>query len=511
MRFRAEARSDSYDAVVVGAGLGGLTAAALLAKAGLAVLLVERHDRPGGYAHGFRRGALHFDSAVHLVGGCGRSASGAPGLVDGLLRAVGTREACDFVAAEPFYTTRFPDLSLRVASGVEGFVRAHAERFPVEERGIRAFVDLCLALRRETRRPADVRHAADLVALRRRQRALLRFHRSTLGEVLRAEIGDPRLAAALATLWPYAGLPPSRVSFVYFATMLASYLEEGAWYCRGTFQRLAGALVSGLTSMGGELLLRSVVRRILVDAGRVRGVVLENGQRIEARLVVSGADARQTFEELVGRDALETRFLDRLASRRRSVSALVVYAAGSLDPREAGLGHENFLWSGFDHDAHVAAAAEGRPDWLTVTVPTLLDPSLAPRGTHEYVLTTLLPHDAVPSWRESKEACAESLLLRADASIPGLRASLSFLEAGSPRTLERYTRNDRGAIYGWEHAPTDVGLGRLGPRTPVRGLFLTGHWTRPGGGVYGVVTSGIETAVTVTGLPAEQLLAPAKR
>jgi prolycopene isomerase len=291
--------------------------------------------------------------------------------------------------------------------------------------------------------------------------------------------------------------------------MLASYLVEGAWYCRGSFQQLANALAWGVERQGGEVLLRSVVRRIRVQDGRAQGIVLENGQEIAAPIVISNADARQTFRELVGIDQLEPRFALRLARMRPSVSAFVVYAAGSYDARAAGLAHENFLWPSFDHDAHAASGAAGRPDWLTITVPTLLDPGLAPPGMHTSVLTTLLPHAAVSSWRASKEEITERLLARAEQVLPGLRASLSFVEAGTPRTLERYTRNDAGAAYGWEHSPEQVGLGRVALRSPIAGLFLAGHWTRPGGGVYGVVKSGIEVASLVTQRDSARLLAPA--
>jgi len=496
MRFHTEARRDAYDVIVVGGGVGGLTAGALLAKAGRSVLVVERHDRPGGYAHAFRRGRLRFDSAVHLVGGCGPG-----GLVDRVLRTLGSHAACDFARIDPFYTTRFPDLALRVPGGVEEFVEAHAEAFPDEEKGLRELVQICLDVWSEAEGAPDVNLATDLPLLRRRHPTLVRFHRATLGAVLRAELRDPRLQAAFATLWPYAGLPPSRLSFVYWATLLTSYLVEGAWYCRGTFQQLANALATGLKDAGGELLLRSTVRRITVKDGRATGVVLENGQRVAAPIVISGADARQTFDELVGRDLLPAPFALRLTRLRPSVSAFVAYASARYDALGAGLAHENFLWSGHDHDAHAAAAAEGRIDWLTLTIPTLADPSLAPPGEHAFVLTTLLPFDAAPSWKDAKAELGERLLDRAEELAPGLRSSLTFFEAATPRTLERYTRNERGAIYGFEHSPDQVGPGRLALRSPIEGLLLAGHWSRPGGGIYGVVMSGVETARAIAGVP----------
>jgi phytoene dehydrogenase-like protein len=132
---------------------------------------------------------------------------------------------------------------------------------------------------------------------------LFSYHKATLGNVMDAHLGDPRLKALFAALWPYLGLPPSRLSFVYWAVMLQSFLEEGAFYCQGSFQRLADAVVEALKTHGGELLLRSEVRRILVEDGHVIGVMLENGQRIQAPVVVSNADAHQTFEELIGEEA----------------------------------------------------------------------------------------------------------------------------------------------------------------------------------------------------------------
>ena len=102
MGVRRESRREAYDAIVVGSGVGGLSAAAVLAQHGRKVLVVERHDRPGGYAHSFQLGPYRFDAAVHLVGGCER------GPIDGLLRSLGVRELCDFVRVDPFYTAIFP-------------------------------------------------------------------------------------------------------------------------------------------------------------------------------------------------------------------------------------------------------------------------------------------------------------------------------------------------------------------------------------------------------------------
>jgi prolycopene isomerase len=427
--------------------------------------------------------------------------------VDRVLRALGVRERCDFAQVDPFYTAVYPGFRLQVPAGIEGFTEAHVARFPSEEKGFRQLVQLCLDIRQEAQRAPDPNFVTDFARMRKLFPTLVRYHRATLGQVARDQLGSAELASVFGTLWPYLGLPPSKVSFLYWATMLTSYAVDGAFYCRGTFQRLADAFVQAIEARDGEVLLKSSVRRIAVAEGRVQGIVLENGQRVAAPLVISNADARQTFEEMVGVEHLPAPFLPKLRRMRPSVSAFVVYCAARLDPAEHGLGHETFFYDRFDHDAHYRDLQDGRPSWLTVTVPTVLDPGLAPRGEHLYVLTTLLPSGAGAEWRREKGSMTEHLLALAEAKLPGLRAALTFVEAGSPRTMERYTRNHGGAIYGFDLAPDQVGPGRLPGRSPIEGLSLAGHWTRPGGGVYGVVTSGLDAARRILHEDRDDLLA----
>lgn len=493
------AASDSYDVVVIGTGLGGLTAAAILARSGKRVFAAERHDRVGGYAHSFRRGPYLFDAAVHLVGGCDDG-----GLIDRLLEAVAVRDRCEFAKVNPCYQADFPGFQLSAPSGLEELTETYQRAFPNDAGGIAVFLRECSRIRSETRQLLGGEGAAAANAALASFPSLQRYRRATVAEVLNPLVGDARARAALTTLWPYVGLPPERLSFLYWASMLMSYIEDGAYYCKGTFQTMASALASVVRESGGEVALRSPVRQITTDAAGTTGVVLENGDRIDARVVISNADAQQTVERLVGAEHFPARFRRSLSRLRPSLSALVAYIATDL-PKEALPGaHESFYFESWDHEQSYATSRAGKPSWFTLTLPTAVDPSLAPSGESLLVYTSLLPYDAVANWSEAKEAYTERTLAAIDSKVPGLSSNIKLIEVGTPHTMQRYTQNSDGAIYGWELSPNQTGPGRLAGDPPIPGLYLAGHWTQPGGGVYGVVTSGVLAARAILGHRSEE-------
>lgn len=499
MSIRLDAAHDTYDVIVVGSGMGGLTSGALLAHAGRRVLLVERHDRLGGYAHAFRRKQHVFDSAVHLIAG-GAPARGNPGLLMMLLDRLGIADRCEFRRLEPFYRVIFPDFALDVPTGAD-FLAAHIAAFPAEEDGLRRLQRLSTRLSREVMRvPPDLPVAG---LPEHRLPMLHEHHTTTVADAFDAYLTDPRLKSVLAALWPYVGVPPSRAAFDMWATMLMTYLELGVYYCVGSFQRLVDALGAALVDHGGEILTKTTVRRIIADGDRVRGVVLDNGQQITAPVVVSNADPVQTCE-LLGAHA-DPGYRAHVEQLRPSLSAAVMFLATDLDVAAAGLAHETFVYDHWDHDETYRRILAGEVPSLVVTVPTLSDPSLARGNEHLITLTALLPYDAVSSWRDRKPHYERLMLDQLDRMVPGIRERLTLAEGGTPRTMERYTLNLRGAIYGWEQTPDQSTTERLPHRTSTDGLYLAGHWTQPGGGVLSAMSSGVKTAELVAG---ESLLVP---
>lgn len=479
-------RKDSYDVIVIGGGMAGLSAGAGLAHRGADVLVVEAHYQPGGYAHAFRRKQFMFDSAVHLTPGGGKGEG-----LQRLLDEWGVADQVEFLPVQPMYRTMGPGLQTLIRSGKDGFVESHAEHFPHERAGIRSLVEAMDRMAIEIRELSaiDVPKSQMMRVMVKQCPTVLRNSNRTLQQLLDDHVKDPICQSVLGTLWTYLGLPPSKCSAVAFAVMMMSFINENAYYVRGTFQRLADAFATALRKFGGELVMPRRVDRILLDdQGRACGVKLDKqGEELRAKYVISNADAFQTFFHMVGRDKLDAEFASSLESRGLSISAFEVFLGVKMDLKSMGVVHETFFAPCHSPELVYDSHANGDVLGCGLSIPSIEDATVAPAGHHTVCITMFAPWDR--TWKEQKQRVADRLIQEAEQVVPGLRDAIVYQDAGTPNTMQRYTGNFRGAIYGWDASPKSLAT-RLAMETPVPGLFLAGHWTRPGGGLYAVVTSG---------------------
>ena len=496
------ARRSSYDIVVIGAGIAGLVAGALLARVGKAVLVVESDPQPGGYAQSLRHGEHVFDRADHLTWGAEPEGPLTPGLWDALLRYLDVRSECEFLRVDdPVYAARFPGLDVAVPSGQEPFLDAHLRLFPNDAAALRRLTELSVDIYLEMQQMPLNPGPLDLARMPRRFPLTWQYRSATLQDVLDAELTDARLKSACCALWYWIGTPPSRQPFLYWASMMTAFIQDGACYPRGGFQQLADALVIGLEKAGGELLTGMGASTIVVDGGRVGGVELSNGQRVTARAVVSTGDPRDTFGRLVPRGSLPGRYRRRLRRFTTSVSVYALYAATDLDVAGLGVHHDTSFYPKWDHDAIWQDGLDGKPSFLSVRIPTLTDPTLGPPGQHIVILKAMAPSTAGLGHAADEDRAA-SMLELAERVLPGLSEHLTYLDRlppvgetpGSPLHL-------MGPIYGWEAISSQIGARRLAPRTPIKGLVLAGQWTQPGHGLVTVAQSGLGAARLILGKP----------
>jgi prolycopene isomerase len=213
-------------------------------------------------------------------------------------------------------------------------------------------------------------------------------------------------------------------------------------------------------------------------------------------VVISNADAWQTFERLIGLEALPERFVRRMQRLEPSPSAFVVYCAVTLEL--AGQPHEKLLFPEWDHEKTFRDLRVGRPGGMWATMATLIDPSLAPAGTHLVTLSSLAAYDIGEPWESAKDRFADEMLTTFERMmLPGLRNALVHVEWSTPETIERRTGHHHGAAYGWEHTPKQAGGRRLAHDSPVPGLYVSGHWSVDAPGSFFAILSSIRTAQVV--------------
>ena len=482
-----------YDAIVIGSGMGGLTAAALLARKGFNTLLFEKEKQVGGYAVSFKRGDFTFDATGAFVGGCQEG-----GEFYHLLKEIGAQEEIEFV---PIHHIRnmYPGFEVHLRQGgFHSYFETLLDLFPEEERGLKAYLSLVKKIGGEVKSYSEMTWAKRIFFPFCFWN-LIRFQRTNHGTILDRLFKGEEIKNALHTL-PTTE-PPSKLSFLFVATLISKILMEGVSYPKGGMGRMTEAIGKAFLKAGGELHLLTEVDQILMKNGRVEGVVTKDGKIFESPLILSNINPN-LLVKMFPPDS-QPILLRRTRGLEYSLSCFILYLATDLDLR--GMGLPYFTYLRFLHDLEEEHRMLRRDEvpknpTLIVSIPTLLDPLLAPPGQHLLKVLVTVPYGYRERWGgaypekylQIKEGFSQHILQLLELKlIPHLREHLLFYEAATPLTLEGYTGNERGAMYGLASIPQQMGPWRPPHRAPIPGLFQVGHYTRPSHGIVGASLSGL--------------------
>ncbi len=506
-----------FDAILIGSGLGCLSTASFLARAGKRVLILERHTIVGGFSHTFKRKGFEWDVGVHYVGQAHDENSLfrrlADFLTDGRLRWAPIDGVYDriVVAGRPY----------DYVPGLENQIAELARDFPDEVAAIRAYYALIFRASRasawffgEKTMPPWLSFTVGWFLRRRFEK----FARRTTYDVVRAFTANPRLIAVLCGQCGDYGLTPKKSSFAIHAIIVEHYLA-GASYPEGGAKRIAETIRPAIEAAGGRILLRAEVERVLVEGGVARGVRLRDGREFRAPVVVSGIGVPATFRRLLPPEVRLPRDLAAgLARVGPSLPHLCLYVGLNRSDVDLGLPKHNvWRYAREDFDGAFAdwsADREAPPPLVYVSFPSAKDPAWPAAHPGKATIQVIAPfrYEWVAEWEATawrrrgpeyealKARLSERLLEALYEVAPAVRGHVEHHELSTPLSTRHFTGNAGGEIYGLEHTPARYLERWLRPRTFVPGLFLTGQDVVTVG-VGGALFSGVVTAIAILKRP----------
>ncbi|MDZ7289366.1 MAG: NAD(P)/FAD-dependent oxidoreductase [candidate division KSB1 bacterium] len=503
--IHAQKSENEFDAIIIGSGLGGLTCAAAFARQGFRPLVLEKHDRPGGYATTFKRpGGFEFDVSLHSI---------TVGERDGIHNLIpGFPEIRDveFVPHPNLYRAIFPDYDIRVPQrNLKAYTELLTGCFPEEKAGIEGLIADMQGLFSDINKFSRAQGQVDMMRFPVDFPFLFNCYNKTWAQMVDARLQNPKLKAIVSALWGYYGLPPSQLASFYYALPTIGYLEHGGFYPRGRSQKISNAFVQFIEEKGGQVLLNQRVTEILMKDQSAYGVRTEDGKEYKAKVVVSNANAYDTFHTMMPPNAALAEYLARMEKFSVSLSNFQIFLGLKKDLiREVGIKDtEIFYETGYDAEAGYRAAlnAEVENGGYGMMLYDNLYDGYSPKGKNTLTIMTLQGYDhwqkyeadyfsnKKEAYRAEKERIANILIDKVEQTLlPGLRKAIAVKEIGTPLTNVRYTGNYRGAIYGWDQTLDNSGPQRLPHATPIKNLYLAGAWTQPGHGYGGVIGSGLQ-------------------
>jgi phytoene dehydrogenase-like protein len=479
------------DVVVIGAGIAGLTASAILSKAGLSVLTLEEQARPGGYFMGFKRKGFRFDSSIQWLNNCneGGFIPHVFGFIDhdypkcskmNRIRRYKSESVDYLLTAEP---EQFRDRLIR--------------DFPDEKEGIARFFADCK------------KNAEHFNVMQYRMRAIetMPFHEKLL-------FGFKMLRWVMP-VWKLLRMPAEKGLSRYFKSdairkifcseeKFMSVIMPICWAYAGDFQSPPEGGVEAFVDWLGhkikksasQVWLNSRVERILLENKRAVGVSLANGRIIHCRYIVAACDIENLYERMLPPGTVPGKLLDRLREADLYYSSVTVFIGLDCPASALGVGEE-LISITIDNQARKDHfSGDPRRDSLTVQAPSARDKTLAPEGKSTLTIHCAAWFDHEKFWRTGerfergsayenlKRRFAAILIARVEKTLGvKIKEHIDVLEIATPITYWRYTRNRNGSIMG--ASPTDKNIkNKLAHyHTPVKNLFLGGHWAEYGGGM----------------------------
>ncbi|WP_372370890.1 phytoene desaturase family protein [Candidatus Uabimicrobium sp. HlEnr_7] len=496
-----------YDTIVIGSGVGGLTAALCLARSGQRVLVLEQHYLPGGWCHSFSLEGFQFSPGIHYLG-----ALKPGGKLHDIYKNLGIAENITFLEINPngYDHVCIGNQRFDIPKGREIYIQRLQQRFPQEAQNIKKYFTIVA----RTLKGLSKKHTVkDLYCL-------LRHGFGSVERLLDyCKIKAPLLRGILTIQAGNHAMSPSEASVVSHAG-LASHYFEGAYYPKGGGKSIIKAYIKALRQHNGKIKTRTAVEKILLkkrfSGWQAQGICTQDGTEITAKNVISNADPHMTFHKLIGQQYLSRKLKKQLQKTVYSTSCISLFLAIDMDVIAAGLDSGNYLYADTtsDIEATYQHAAYGKtlPKEIThffLTVTTLKDPSKRKDGIHTMEMFSFVPHNSFEKWHNSdpqsrpqeylavKQQISQQMKRALEKLIPGISEKIVFESIGTPLTNNHYIPATNYNVYGVKKTVRQIGPFAYSAATEINNLYTCGA-SNVYHGIMGATISGIVAACGVS-------------
>lgn len=477
-----------YDAVVIGAGNGGLVAAIRLLQGGAKTLLVEKHNLPGGFATSFRRGRFEFEASLHELNDYGPDNN--KGDVHVLFDELGVADKIDWIQIPDAYRVicQNEKLDVRMPFGVDAFIDQMEKYVPGSRTSMRKFFDLAEEVRLAQAYTSSVNGNADSKIMVRDYGNFVRAGSYSVNEVFKALKMPLKARQILSAYWCYLGASLDDMSFVHYASMVNRYIMRGASTPKMRSHEISLAMVERIRELGGDILLNTEAVKILTSPkdGGVEGVVLDNGEEIATHHIVANCAPHLVYGKLM--DHVKEEEIKSTNARKFAGRGFTMFLGLDADPDTLGVEDYNyFLYDTTDSvkQYEMMKTIEGNNAQATVCLNRAL-PDASPKGTSMMYFTTLYMDDAwgkvsPENYQKVKNYVADKMISRFERDTGAhIREHIEEISIATPMTYARYCLHPEGVIYGYESQYWDGLMPRLQMMNEdykVRGLRFAGGYS----------------------------------
>jgi len=479
------------DVIIVGGGLGGLTAGALLSKSGKKVSLIEQHNVVGGYATTFKRKNFKVEVGLHEMDGLHKTDQKRK-----IFEELDVFKNVEFIKVPEFYKFKKDDLNISIPNDVNKAKEILIQNFPKEQIAIDSFFKRIFAISDEVEKMPNPDQKWKLVLLAPISPFifpnLLFRSKESVGNFLDSITQDNDLKLVLTANLNYYHDNPYELSLSYFATAQTSYFKGGGYFVKGGSQNLSNYFRDIILQNRGEVILKNLVTKILIKDGKAIGVEYRK---------TKGGEAVQLFaKEIIFNGAvpnlidmlpkIESEKLKPVKVLQLSPSILTLYLG--FDKPLNKLGNDSYSTIFFPENSKFGdVSAE---NW-SICDYSQIDSGLTEDGKSFAVIVEM---DYINNWKqfsdeEYKKAKNEKitdLLSKLEIEIPNVKKHIIYSELATAKTNERYTLNPDGAVYGFAQTTNQSFINRVQNRSIIPNITYASAWTMPGGGFTGAILSG---------------------